>query len=185
MNNGQTLTYEGAMLHVRGSREFVLVRPLIGGGQRVTGSNGMLNWDLTGNGPVKVSHHSQRFRGGIPGEQNDTPFLSIAGLLANLGEHYDTSLRSLPGQPARLCLTANRRSRDVRGPRTMSITFQRDAGTITTMELDGLPRAKGGPQSVRLTLTSESALPPDFFHHSRHHEPSRRVVELPPPLSHP
>jgi len=180
MPNGGTMSYEGAILHLRGSRQFVLLRPLTGGGTRFTGSNGVTNWDFAGDGPVKLSSDPQRFRGGIPGEQADTPFLLISEHLASLGQSYDLTQTSVPGQPELLQLTATRKSRLVRGPRELAITFRRDTGTITLMELRGLPRARGGPTSVRLTLTAESPLPTDFFGHSHHHESSRRILPFLP-----
>jgi len=180
MPNGGTMSYEGAMLHLRGTGSFVLMRPLTDGGMRITGSDGHTNWDFAGDGPVRLSTDPQRFRGGIPGEQADAPFLVISEHLASLGEDYDRTLTSIPGQQGLLRLTATRRSRLVRGPRELAITFRRDTGSITLMELRGLPRARGGPTSVRLTLTAEEPLPADFFDHSHHHESTRRILPIPP-----
>lgn len=180
MPNGGTMTYEGATLHLRGTGSFVLMRPLTDGGMRITGSDGHTNWDFAGDGPVKLSTDPQRFRGGIPGEQADAPFLLISEHLAALGENYDRTLTSIPGSPGLLRLTATRRSRLVRGPREIAITFRRDTGSITLMELRGLPRARGGPTSVRLTLTAEIPMPADFFDHHHHHESTRRILPFPP-----
>ncbi len=182
MNNDRTLTYEGGVLHLRGERQFVLVRPIIEDGQRITGSDGTVNWDIIGNGPVKVTSDLKRFRGGLPGEQQDAPFLDLAGHLNGLNNGYDITLHDVESEPSHARLTAVRKSRDVRGPREMDFTFHRDTGVIIAMELRGLPRAKGGPEALRFTLTSESALPADFFTHTPHHEPSRRVLDESPPL---
>lgn len=180
MNNGRTLTYEGGVLHLRGDRQFVLVRPIVEGGRRVTGSDGTMNWDIVGDGPVKVTSDLTRFRGGLPGEQQDSTFLDLAGNLSGLKSGYDLVLSDVLGEPSQVRLYAERKSRDVRGPREMDITFRRESGVIVALELRGLPRANGGPEAVRLTLTGESALPADYFTHAAHHEPGRRIQDESP-----
>ena len=62
----------------------------------------------------------------------------------------------------------------------MDILFRCDTGSITLMELRGLPRARGGPNSVRLTLTAETTRPADFFDHNLHRESPRPILPLPP-----
>lgn len=180
VNNGRTLTYEGAVLHLRGERQFVLVRPIIEDGQRITGSDGTVNWDIIGYGPVKVTSDLTRFRGGLPGEQQDATFLDLAANLSGLKSGYEIALGDVPGEPSQARLHAKRKSREVRGPREMDFTFHRDSGVIVALELRGLPRAKGGPEALRLTLTSEATLPADFFTHTSHHEPGRRVQDESP-----
>lgn len=180
MNKGRTLSYEGAVLHLRGERQFVLVRSIIEGGRRITGSDGTVNWDIVGDGPVKVTSDLTRFRGGLPGEQQDAAFLDLAGNLSGLKNGYDIALSDVSGEPSHARLHAQRKSRDVRGPREMNITFRRDSGVIVALELRGLPRARGGPEALRLTLTSEATLPADFFTHTPHHEPGRRVQDESP-----
>lgn len=176
LNNGRTLTWEGAKLHLRGTTQFVLIRPMVDGGMRFTGSDGRTNWDIIGEGAVKVSGDLARFRGGLPGEQQEVPFLDLTGPLAGLKEGYAVSLHDVPGDPSHARLLALKRARGVRGPRELDITFRRDTGVIVALDLQGLPRARGGPESLRLTLDSEAALPADFFSHAPHHEPSRRVI---------
>lgn len=185
MNNGNSVTYEGAELHLRGDSQFVLVRPVIEGGQRITGSDGTENWDFGGNGPVKVSRDLTRFRGGLPGEQQDAVFLDLRGQLSRLQPSYDISLADVSGDADLAVLKAERKSRDVRGPNKMQITFRRKSGVIVTLEMHGLPRARGGPEALRLTLTSDATLPPDFFNHSAHHEPFRRVEDADRPAARP
>lgn len=180
MNNGRMLTYEGGVLHLRGERQFVLFRPIIEGGQRVTGSDGTVNWDIIGDGPVKVTGDLTRFRGGLPGEQQDATFLDLAGNLSGLKSGYDIVLSDVPGEPSQARLHAERKSRDVRGPRVMDIAFRRDSGVIVALELRGLPRARGGPEALRFTLTSEATLPANFFTHTPHHEPTRSVRDESP-----
>ena len=185
MNHGRTLTYEGGALHLRGERQFVLVRPIVEGGRRITGSDGTVNWDIVGDGPVKVTSDLTRFRGGLPGEQQDATFLDLAGNLSGLKSGYDLELSDVPGEPSQAHLHAERKSRDVRGPREMGITFRRDSGVIVALELRGLPRARGGPEAVRLTLTGESTLTADYFNHTPHHELGRRIQDESPALREP
>lgn len=182
MHNGRTLTYEGAILHVRDARQFVLLRPIIEGGSRITGSDGVVNWDIIGDGPVKISRDLKRFRGGLPGDQQDAPFLDLAGHLTGLKSGYDIRLSVVPEEPSHARLTAVKKSGEVRGPHEMDFTFRRASGVIVALELRGLPRAKGGPETLHLALTGEAPLPADFFTHTPHHEPDRRVQDEPPAL---
>lgn len=185
MQHGLTLTYEGALLHLRGERQFVLVRPIVEGGTRITGSDGKINWDIIGEKPVKRSSDLTRFRGGLPGEQQDATFLDLSGQLARLSSGYELSLQQSDKEPSYARLLAVKKSHDVRGPREIEFTFRRDSGIITVLEFRGLPRAKGGPEALRLTLTSESPLPQDFFTHTHHHEPGRRVQDDSPEMPEP
>ena len=181
MNNGRTLTYEGAELYLREHGQFVLIRPILEGGRRITGSDGTVNWDFTGDSPVKVSRDLNRFRGGLPGEQQDAAFLDLRGQLSRLQDGYDTTLSDATGEPELRRLTARKKSREVRGPNEISLTFRRDSGVMVRMEMRGLPRAKGGPAALRLTLRSESPLPENFFTHVPHHELSRPVEDADKP----
>ncbi len=176
LNNGRTLTWDGAELHLRGASQFLLIRPLLDGGARFTGSDGTANWDIIGGGPVRLSSDPGRFRGGLPGEQQEVPFLDLTSPLAGLKEGYDVSLHNVPGEPWHARLVALKRSRDVRGPRELDLTFRRDTGTIVTLDLRGLPRARGGPEALRLALSSEAPLPADHFSHASHHEPTRQII---------
>lgn len=185
MNNGNSVTYEGAALHLRGDRQFVLVRPIIEGGQRFTGSDGSENWDFSGSGPVKVSRDPKRFRGGLPGEQQDAVFLDLRGQLSRLQSGYDISLEDVPDNADLALLKARKKDREVRGPNEMQLTFRRESGVIVTLEMHGLPRARGGPDALRLTLASDTALPPDFFSHAAHHEPGRPVENADKPATRP
>ena len=185
MNNGNSVTYEGAALHLRGDRQFVLVRPIIEGGQRFTGSDGTENWDFSGDGPVKVSRDPKRFRGGLPGEQQDAVFLDLRGQLSRLQSGYDISLEDVPDNADLAVLKARKKDREVRGPNEMQLTFRSESGVIVTLEMRGLPRARGGPDALRLTLTSDTALPPDFFSHAAHHEPGRPVENADKPATRP
>ncbi len=175
MNNGATLTYQGAILHLREPAQFLLVRNIVEGGQRITGSDGMRNWDIIGNGPVKVTGDLSRFRGGLPGDPLDLPFLDLHGQLTSLRLGYDLTLSHDGSARGLSTVRARKKSRSVRGPNELVLTFRTGDGVIVSMDLIGLPRAKGGPDALRLTLVAERPLGSDFFHHESHHAPDRRV----------
>jgi hypothetical protein len=176
LKDGRSVSYEGATLHLRGLSEFVLVRVLNHGGQVITGSDGQTNWDIRGKGPVRVSHETNRFRGGIPGEYQNLPFMDLRSLFLSLAVDYDLTIRDDSADPTLRCLSAHKRNRDKRGLPSMEFQFRQDTGMVVKMELHGLPEEKGGPRAVSLELTSETVFPGDFFTHQAHHEPDREVI---------
>lgn len=176
LKDNRRVSYEGAKLHLRGGRQFVLERMLDRGGEVITGSDGTSNWDIRGKGPVRVTTDVSRFRGGIPGEYQSVPFLDLGSLLGSLTADYDLKLSEIGSDPALQQLTAHKRHREKRGLPRMEFIFRQATGTIVSMTLHGLPQEKGGPRSVRLTLASESALPADFFTHAAHHETDREII---------
>lgn len=177
LRDGRSVGYESATLHLRGRSEFVLIRSLNPGGQVITGSDGTSNWDIRGKGPVRVSTDAYRFRGGIPGEYQNVPFLDLSSLFATLSANYDLTVHEDAADPALQRLVAKKRNRDERGLPRMEFLFRKDTGTVVKMELYGLPEEKGGPRAVSLTLSSESAFPANFFTHTAHHEADRPVLE--------
>ena len=179
LRDGRSVGYESATLHLRGRSEFVLVRPLDHGGQVITGSDGQTNWDIRGKGPVRFSTDANRFRGGIPGEYQNVPFLDLSSLFATLSANYDLTVHEDAADPALQRLIAKKRNRDERGLPRMEFLFRKDTGTVVKMELYGLPEEKGGPRAVSLTLSSETTFAPDFFFHRAHHEPEREVISEP------
>lgn len=170
---------DGAKLYVRGADKYVFTRLLRDGRQRLTGCDSEQSWAFREDGPVHVSSDLSRFRGGMPGQQQDIPFLNIHLHLSQLKTGYEIELTSEHRQSSdgvRLSsLTATRRSRDVRGPKQIEIWFDEGTGTVHEMTLTGLPRGGGGPKTVSLKLTGQSDLGPDFFSHETHHEPDRRI----------
>lgn len=181
LKDGRQVNYEGARLHLRGGTQFVLERMLDRGGEVITGSDGTSNWDIRGKGPVRVSTDAARFRGGIPGEYQNVPFLDLSSLLHSLSEDYDITVRDDASDPALQRLEARKRNREKRGLPRMEFLFRRGSGTVVQMDLHGLPQEKGGPRDMRLTLTSEATLPAQFFTHDAHHEPDREVIHEPAP----
>jgi hypothetical protein len=170
---------DGATIHVRGAEQFVMTVLLKTGVTRTSGCDGQVSWSFRENGPVHVSTDLNRFRGGMPGNQQDMPFLNIHANLSQLKVGYDVELADQQKNAAdgRLLsqLTCVRKSNDVRGPKQVDVWFDAEDGTVHKMLLDGLPRGRGGPKSVMLELVDQSDLPSDFFSHDAHHEPGKRI----------
>ena len=170
---------DGAILHVRGPNKYVLIRELKDGRQRFTGCDGTESWAMREDGPVHVSSDLNRFRGGLPGEQQDLPFINLQSQLKQLQEKY--FVESLPeaGREfegrAMMGLVCLRKSHEVRGPKRVELWADRKTGAIHRMLMDNLPRGKGGPRSVMIQLKNESEFPADFFSHTAHHEPGRQI----------
>ncbi len=169
----------GATLYIRGRDKYVLVRSLVDGRKRITGCDGEQSWAFREDGPVHVSLDLDRFRGGMPGHQQDFPFINIHSHLSELKVGYDIALsdekhRADDGTVLSQ-LVGVRKSRDVRGPKQVEIWFNADNGTVHQLLLVGLPRGGGGPKSVSLILIDQSSLGTEFFRHESHHEPDRRT----------
>jgi hypothetical protein len=169
--------YDGAKLYLRSNTQYVLERTLDRGETSFMGSDGAINWDLRHDGPVHISHDLERFRRGLPGREQDVPFLDLRGLLSSLATGYDLETTADGVDPTLCLLRATKQSRNVNGPREMIFTYRPGTGLIVRMQLLGLPRGDGGPRSLELTLTSESPLPADFFSHTAHHEADRQVID--------
>ena len=171
---------DGATLFVRGANQYVMTVMLSSGEKRTSGFDGKQSWAFRQSGPVRVSTDPNRFRGGVPGGQQDIPFLNIHANLSQLRTGYDIELgdeHENAGNGAALSkLIGVRKSRDVRGPKQVEIWFDADSGTVHKMLLDGLPRGGGGPKSLTLELIDQSDLDSQFFFHESHHELGRRVV---------
>ena len=170
---------DGATIHVRGADEYVMTVLLKTGETRTSGCDGQVSWSFRDNGPVHVSTDLNRFRGGIPGNQQDMPFLNIHANLSQLKIGFDVELadEQVTGADGTLLarLTCTRKSSDVRGPKQVDVWFDAVDGTVHKMLLDGLPRGRGGPKSVMLELVDQSKMASDFFSHHTHHEPGKRI----------
>ncbi|TWU45108.1 hypothetical protein Q31b_02790 [Novipirellula aureliae] len=171
---------DGATLFVRGADQYVLTAMLRSGIQRTTGSDGKVSWAFREGGPVHVSEDLNRFRGGVPGQQQDIPFMNIHSHLSQLQNGYQIELMHEQGKTTDGSVLSQlvgiRKSSEVRGPKQIEIWFDADNGTIHKMLLSGLPRGRGGPKSLELELIDQSDLAPDFFSHPFHH-PQRNASE--------
>ncbi len=170
---------DGARLHLRGSSQYVLEQALPDGVTRTLGSDGQTSWSIRGDGPVRTSTDPCHFGAGVLAGQQNTPFLELRTQLEDLRRFYQLEWFTPPtdpATPARLKgLRGLRHSAAQGGPKEIELWFDPATGQIHRMLLNGLPRGAGGPASIALELVSTAPLPPDFFHHQAHHEPSRRV----------
>ncbi|MEM6364317.1 MAG: hypothetical protein AAF745_07815 [Planctomycetota bacterium] len=167
---------DGATLYVRGANQYLMTLRLRSGEKRTLGCDGLQSWAFRETGPVHTSTDLNRFRGGVPGQQQELPFLNIHAHLSQLQTGYDIQLLKFQEKDEVSRLIGIRKSREVRGPKRVEIAFDADTGTVHEMLLDGLRRGGGGPKSVLLKLVDQSELPVEFFSHDSHHEPERRVV---------
>lgn len=170
---------DGATIYVRGVNEYVMKVLLKTGVKRTSGCDGRLSWSFREDGPVHVSTNLHRFRGGMPGNQQDMPMVNIHANLTQLKIAYDVELleeqETTHDNIVLSQLSCVRKSTEIRGVKRVNVWFDAENGTVHKMLLDGLPRGRGGPKSVMLELIDQSELPPDFFSHDSHHEPGRRV----------
>jgi hypothetical protein len=170
---------DGATLFVRGANQYVLNVRLRPGLKRTTGCDGEVSWAFREDGPVHVSTDLNRFRGGVPGQQQDIPFMNIHLHLSQLQSGYNVDLSEKQDTAADGAVLSQlvgvRQSRDIRGPKQIDIWFDAEDGTVHKMLLSGLPRGRGGPKSVMLELEDQSDLAPNFFSHDAHHEPGKRI----------
>lgn len=168
-----------ATLIVGTSGAYVLVRTGEDGARTVSGSDGRLSWNVPERGAVRVSRDPQRFRGALPGEQHDLPFVDPKDGLDALMRSYDVVLgpsRNIDGHAVR-SLVATRRADVQRGPKGVELWYDPETAVIRRMELDRLPQAQGGPRAVVLELLDESPIDPRQFMHESHHDANRLVIK--------
>lgn len=167
---------DGATLHVRSPDRYVLVRKFPDAREFVTGCDGELSWSAPPSGAVRVSSDPLRFRGPLPGHQHGIPFVNLRSDLVQLRDAY--TITPLPSDSVgRRGLLAEKKSAEFRGPRRVELWYDPASGVIQRMVFTGMPKARGGPDSVNVELTNQRDLPADFFHHTAHHTPDRRVIE--------
>lgn len=172
--NNQRASYDGALLHVGRGGHFVYECDLSDGTRRISGSDGVTSWDIIGSSPVHLSNDPSRFSHHLPGQQENFTFLDPYAQLAMLRDGYDISYVD-DSNPAFRTIKAVRRGREYRGPKEARIVFDEKTNVIHSIDLIGLPRERGGPSALRLSLITETTFPPGFFSHESHHETGRRV----------
>ncbi len=170
---------DGAMLHIRGKNQYVLIRRFANGDQFVTGCDGSQSWAVPPKGKVRVSQSLDRFQGALPGSQHAIPFINFHDDLENIREAYDICWLDTENDSPNSgtgCLIAEKKSSEYRGAKYIEIWFDRKSGIITEIFFDKLPKAKGGPQSVVLELVDQNDLASGLFRHEAHHNSEREVV---------
>ena len=167
---------DGATLYVRRPSQYVLIRRFPDARQFITGSDGERSWAIPPDGAVRVSADPMRFRGPVPGSQHGIPFLDLRSDLIQLRDAYVVTLQK-PQSNGWRGLMALKKSADYRGPRQVELWYDAATGVIHRMVFDGMPRARGGPNSVAVELSEQRDLGAAFFKHESHHGPDREVIE--------
>ncbi|MDY3558762.1 hypothetical protein R5W23_005919 [Gemmata sp. JC673] len=169
---------DGATLHVRRPDQYVLVRKFPDGRPFVTGSDGEKSWSVppVGAGAVRVSGDPLRFRGPVPGHQHGIPFADLRSDLVRLRAAYAVTPLG-PDAAGKRGLLAVKKSAEYRGPNRVELWYHPATGVVHRMVFAGMPKARGGPDSVAVELLEQRDLGGDFFKHPAHHAADRRVVE--------
>jgi len=168
---------DGAILHVRQPDQYLLQRQFSGGSLFLTGCDGRRSWALAPDGaPVRVSRDLQRFRGPLPGHQYGLPFVNLKSDLLQLREAYDLAVLQ-QDQGGLKGLVGFKKSHEYRGPRQVMLWYDGRTGVIRKMQFEGLPQARGGPNSVAVDLIEQGRKPADFYQHQSHHAEDVPVVE--------
>ena len=167
---------DGAMLYVGGTDRHVFVRTLTDGREKKSGCDGTESWAFREDGPIHISDDLTRFRGKVPGQQQSIAFTDLYSQLTSLRDGYNVELSEPTDRESHYGrLVGHRKSREVRGPKSIEIHFDRNDGTIHRMVLDGLPRGHGGPKKVELVLVSQESLDDRFYSHAFHHDGERKI----------
>ena len=171
---------DGATLHLREDRQFVLIRQTNDGLPFITGSNGQQSWAVNARGPVKVSQDVRHFDHDLPGHETSIPLTNLQEGLERLKQSYDLQFSTLGpeeyeaqnGEDARLLMAVKKPK--VRGPQRVEIAYDSKTGRILHIRFVQMPY---GPDrlDLRLSLVNENELALDFFEHSSHHTPDRRI----------
>lgn len=164
---------DGAILHVRGNSQFVLIRKTTEGVPFITGSNGQQSWAVSSKGPPKISSDIHHFDHDLPGHETGIPLTNLHDGLERLRQAYRIELSAVgpeeyelqDGETARM-LTAIKKPKE-RGPQRVEIVYESASGRILDMRFVQMPY---GPDrlDLRLSLTNENDLPPDFFEPTSH-----------------
>ena len=164
---------DGAVLHVRDSNRFVLIRKTIDGLPFVTGSDGQQSWAINGRGPVKISADVHHFDRDLPGHETSIPLTNIHEGLEQLRQAYHVQFSTLGpeeyemqrGETVRMLLAVKKPKE--RGPQRVEIAYESKSGRILHMRFVQMPY---GPDrlDLRLSLLNENELPVDFFEPTSH-----------------
>ena len=169
---------DDAVLHLGAPGCYVLERRGPDGEETITGSDGERGWAVSARGAVRTSRNPARFRGALPGEQHDLPFVDPSEGFAQLRKSYDIALGrdgSHDGRTTRT-IVAHRRPDVPRGPKDVTIEYDAETARVVRMTFDRLPQANGGPRTVTLELVGEHPLEAGFFGHESHHDRDRKVI---------
>ena len=171
---------DGASLYVRSANQFVLIRKTQDGIPFVTGCNGKQSWAINTRGPVRFSADVHRFDHDLPGHETSIPLTNLHEGLQQLKRAYDLTFSALgpeeyqtgDGNEARQLIAVKKPKE--RGPQRVEIVYDATTGGILRMRFVQMPY---GPDrlDLRLSLVSEEELSSDFFEHTSHHTPDRKI----------
>lgn len=167
---------DGAALYVRRPDCYVLERHFPDGRIFVTGSDGQKSWAIPPDGAVRVSSNPERFRGPLPGHQHGIPFADLRSDLLEMRSAYTLTILKSDASGQR-GLHAEKKSAEYRGPRSVDLWYDAQAGIIHRIIFQGMPRAHGGPDRLAVELKDNFDLGPKFFDHAAHHDAAREVIE--------
>ena len=171
---------DGATLYVRSGNQFVLIRKTQDGLPFVTGCDGKQSWAINTRGPVRFSADVHRFDHDLPGHETSIPLTNLHEGLQQLKRAYDLTFSALgpeeyqtgDGNEARQLIAVKKPKE--RGPQRVEIVYDATTGGILRMRFVQMPY---GPDrlDLRLSLVSEEELSSDFFEHTSHHTPDRKI----------
>lgn len=173
---------DDAVLHVRGTDHFVLIRTQSDGRKFLTGSDGRISWAIRPDGPVRTSRDLNRFSRDLPGHEHSMTFLNIGETLRQLQQAYDIRVLpeesdsyQVPAAAAERLLVAIRK-RKAPGPDRVEISYESRTGEIRQIRLVEMPY---GPErlTLRMTLLDRADFGASYFKHSQHHDADRVVLE--------
>ncbi|HUS91140.1 MAG TPA: hypothetical protein VM695_04785 [Phycisphaerae bacterium] len=175
---------DGAILYLRGGRQFVLVRPAPNGQTVVNGHDGRQSWLVRPKRPVLVSSDPRAFRIPMPEAMAAVPFVDLRQTLLRIREGYriaEVSWRPLPGEAAtRRYVLAERKAGDREPPTSVELWADPDSGLLRRIVYHGArTRGRPQPQRISLDLVSTDGLPDDWFTHSAHHDAGVEVEPVP------
>ncbi|MFO0943781.1 MAG: hypothetical protein U0930_23850 [Pirellulales bacterium] len=167
---------DGAVLHVRGKNEFVMIRKTADGLPFVTGSDGKSSWAVRADGPVRVSDDLRRFNRDVPGHEFSVPLYNLHEALEHLQAAFELHVISesatAPTQTQRLLIAIKRKG--FPGPKRVEITYEAESGLIDQLRFIDMPYG-----SDRLTVQLTLSVPPlatqDFFTHWPYHSADRKI----------
>lgn len=172
---------DGAVLHVRGGGQFVLIRQTPDGEPVVSGCNGQTSWTIRAHGPVKSSPDLAHFNRDVPGHEHSMPLININEGLERLLVAYETQLlpveddaeTSTQDEPSRLLVAV--RKRGFRGPKRVEITYSINSGLIRQMRFIEMPY---GPDklTLRMTLAEVRPLGERFFDPESHRDTKSSTI---------
>lgn len=175
-----------ADLWVRGGEHYVLRQDGLRG-DIMLGSDSEEHWVVPPFGPVVTGSEPGLLEQRLLRDQVTMPFLQVTTLLERLADRYDLKLEAseeiatAEDTPAVWCTHVVGTKRDANDgftPDVISLWTARQSGVVQQIEMTW-QKAEGQAGIRRLVMKLQpikSELPPDWYHHSAHHDGNRRVL---------